>query len=148
MGLVGFALFLFIVGVLFYAFPTLGADLRLWVESMTANGPFLRPPEGVISAAIVFFLLAGVSNFATSALRFAVRRRRLKALSDAMGGVALVILSFLLTLYADRRVSGQLVIATWVAVLGGLLLIYIALGVYMHWARLVPKPGPESASRP
>jgi len=148
LGLVGLAIFLFVVGLVFYANPGLGADIRLWADRASHDGPFIRPPEGVITSAMLFFFLMGISSFATAALRFAARHRRFRALSDSLGGVGLVILSFLLSLYADRRISGQLVVATWVAVLGALLLIYISVGIYLTSVRRAPKPAPGPVTRP
>lgn len=147
-GLVGLAVFLFVVGLVFYVNPGLGADLRIWADRAARDGPFIRPPDGVITSAILFFFLMGISSFATAALRFAARRHRFRALSDSLGGVGLVILAFLLSLYADRRISGQLVLATWVAVLGLLLLIYVSLGIYFSWVRHVPSPAPGPTTRP
>lgn len=148
MGLVGLAFFLFVVGFVFYANPNLGTDLRLWSDRVVRNGLFARPPEGVITSAVLFFFLMGIASFVTATLRVVVGRHRFRALSDVIGGVALVLLSFLLSLYASRTISGQLVLATWAAVLGVLLLIYISLGIYFSWMRHVPRPGPSMTTRP
>ncbi len=147
-GLVGLALFLFIVGIVFYANPDLGAGLRLWADRVSRNGIFIRPPEGVISSAVLFFFLIGLSSFATAIVRFVIRRHRLRALSDTLGGIGLIILSLLVSLYASQRISGQLVIATWVGVLGILLLIYVTLGIYFSWVRYGPKAAPNTPARP
>ncbi len=148
MGLVGLAFFLFVVGFVFYANQNLGTDLRIWSDRAVRNGLFTRPPEGVITSAVLFFFLLGITSFITAALRVAVGRHRFRALADVLGGVGLVLLSFLLSLYANHTISGQLVLATFAAVLGILLLIYISLGIYWSWMRRVPKPGPTTTTRP
>jgi uncharacterized membrane protein len=140
MGLMGFALFLFIVGAVFYANPSLGTDLRVWSDRVAQSGIFTRPPEGVITSAVLFFFLSGVSAFVTAALRLVIGRRRYRAMSDVFSGIGAVIFAFLLSLYANFTISGQLVLATEAAAVGILLLVYISLGMYWSWMRHLPRP--------
>jgi hypothetical protein len=94
----------------------------------------------VITSAVLFFFLSGVSAFVTAALRLVIGRRRYRAMSDVFSGIGAVIFAFLLSLYANFTISGQLVLATEAAAVGILLLVYISLGMYWSWMRHLPRP--------
>lgn len=145
LGLVGLALFLIIVSLLFAANPNLIADVSLWSERVSRSGIWTRPPEGVITSAALFFGLIGASSFLVAGLRVVVGRARFRALADILAGTAAIAFAYLLTFYADRRITGQLVLALEGAVVGALILVYIGIGLIWTLGRRVPRP---EAQRP
>lgn len=145
-GLIGLAFFLLVVGIVFTVNTGLLNDLRAWWNQIIAGGLLLRPPEGIIASGVLFFALIGLSNFLTAGLRWILDRSRFGALARVLAGSGFFALAFLLTRYASRNASGQLVISAWTAVLGALLIIYIAVGLYWVRARR-PEPAGVQASR-
>jgi len=144
-GLIGVAFFLLIVGIVFTLNTNLLTDLRLWWDRILPNGISVRPPEGIIMSGIVFFGLLGLSNFLTSGLRWILDRSRFGALARILAGVGFLSLALLTWRYSLFVINGSQVISTWTAVLGTLLVIYIAIGVY--WAR-TRGPAPAGAQAP
>ena len=144
-GLIGVAFFLLIVGIVFTVNTNLLNDFRGWWDRILERGLFVRLPEGIITSGVLFFALIGLSNFLTAGLRWLFDRNRFGALARVLSGVGFLVLSFLLTQYESRAISGQLVISAWAAVLGTLLIIYIAVGLY--WVR-TRRPAPAGAQAP
>jgi len=144
-GLIGIAFFLLIVGIVFSVNTNLLADLRLWWDRILPNGIFVRPPEGIIRSGIVFFLLLGLSNFLTSGLRWVLDLNRFGALARILAGIGFLSLALLTWRYSLVAITGSQVISTWTAVLGTLLVIYIAIGLY--WIR-TRRPTPVGAQAP
>jgi hypothetical protein len=131
--LIGVAFFLLILGVVFTLNTNLLNDFRGWWDLILPGGLFVRPPDGIIRSALQFFALLGLSNFITSGLRWVLDRNRFGALARVLAGLGFASLAFLTWRYSLRTVSGSLVVSIWTAVLGGLLVIYIAVGLY--WVR-------------
>lgn len=147
-GLIGLAFFLLIVGIVFTLNSGLLNDFRLWWDRVVAGGLFVRPPAGIIESGILFFGLLGLSNFLTSGLRWLLDRSRFGALARVLAGVAFLALALLLTRYGSQAISGQLVVSIWTAVLGALLIIYIALGLYwVRTRRVIPTRAQRPATR-
>ncbi|MCI4371168.1 MAG: DUF835 domain-containing protein [Thermoplasmata archaeon] len=151
-GLIGIAFFFLTVGIVFTLNANLLNDMRTWWDSLVANGLFVRPPDGIITSGILFTALLALSNYLTSGLRWILDRNRFGALARVFAGIAFVSLAALLWRYSLRAVSGQLVISIWTAILGGLLVVYIAIGLYWSTARRRRAPAPiaqpPSASKP
>ncbi len=124
-GAVGFAFFLITVGIVFLANPGLFTDFETWVKTFTPTGGIPRPPDSMIVSAIVFFAAAGVFDFVTTGIRFAMKARPRKVLSDAMTGVAWVVLAAFTALYLWRLISGPVVIALELVVIGLLIIVYL-----------------------
>lgn len=144
-GLIGLAFFLLIIGVVFTLNSNLLNDFRLWWDRIQGNRLFTRPPDGILASGILFFALLGLSNFLTSGLRWLLDRNRFGALARVLAGGGFLVLALLFFEYEARFVSGQLVLSIWTAVLGTLLIIYIALGLYWVRAR---RPAPAGAQAP
>jgi hypothetical protein len=144
-GLIGVAFFLLTIGIVFTLNTNLLSDLRLWWDRIVPNGIFVRPPEGIITSGIVFFGLLGLSNFLTSGLRWVLDRNRFGALARILAGVGFLSLALLTWRYSLFAISGPQVISTWTAVLGTLLVIYIAIGLY--WVR-TRRPAPAGSQAP
>lgn len=144
-GLIGIAFFLLIVGIVFTLNTNLLTDLRLWWDRVVQDGIFVRPPEGIIRSGIFFFALLSLSNFLTSGLRWVLDRSRYGALARILAGIGLLSLALLTWRYSSFAVSGPQVISIWAAVLGALLVIYIAIGLY--WVRS-RRAAPSGAQAP
>jgi len=123
-GLVSFGIFLFVVGVVFMANPNIPADFQLWVEQMSYAQDFVRPPEGLMTSAILFFGLIGVLDFFQASLRFWFDRSKRRMLVDILSGIALVLLAFLIYLYSNHSIEWQMVIAIEVVAAGLLVMLY------------------------
>lgn len=148
-GLIGVAVFLVILGVVFTLNTNLLNDFRAWWDKVLAGSLFVRPPEGIIGSGIVFFGLLGISNFLTSGLRWALDRGRFGALARVLGGLGFLSLAVLIWRYSLRTISGSLVLSIWTAVLGALLVAYIAVGLYwVRSRRVVPGGIRVPTSRP
>jgi hypothetical protein len=127
LGLVSFGIFLLIVGIIFVANPNIVSDFGLWVERLTSEKHLLRPPQGLITSATLFFGLIGLSNFLVAGIRFLIDRSRRRALTDALSGVALVSFSYLIYLYGSYALTWQMVLAVEVVVCGLLVIAYSAI---------------------
>lgn len=143
--LIGVAFFLLIVGIVFTLNANLLVDLGRWWDRVRSDGLFSRPPEGIVASGIVFFALLSLSNLLTAGLRWVLDRSRFGALARILAAVGFLALALLIWRYSLETVSGTQVLSIWTAVLGTLLVIYIAIGLY--WVR-VRRPGPAAAQAP
>ena len=146
-GLIGVAFFLLIVGIVFTLNPNLLNDFRAWWDRILKFGLFSRPPEGIITSAVLFFAFIGLSNFVTAAMRWLVNRRRFGALARVLSGIGFLTLTFMVSRYATRSMSGQAVLSTWVAILGALIIVYIGVGLFWTTTRrLAPTPEAQKST--
>ena len=134
-GLVSFGIFLLIVGVVFVVNPNVVSDFGSWIEKMTKEKTLLRPYQGLIDSATLFFGLIGLSNFFLAGVRFMVNKAMRRVLADILTGVALVLLSFLIYLYGSHVLAWQMVLAI-EAVACGLLIILYSLMRYIFPKKL------------
>src|SRR5213083_679597 len=147
--LIGVAFFLLILGVVFTLNTNLLNDLRSWWDLILPGGLFARPPDGIVRSGLLFFALLGLSNFITSGLRWVLDRNRFGALARVLAGLGFVSVALLTWRYSLRAFSGSLVVSIWTAILGALLVIYIAVGLYWVRARRPAVPGARApTSRP
>ena len=123
-GLVSFGIFLLIVGTVFIVNPNLISEFRFWVRQSVNEKTLVRPPQGLIVAATVFFGLTGLSNFFVAGIRLFTYRARTGVLSDALSGVALLSFSYLIYLYGAYTVTWQVVLALEAMVCGLLIILY------------------------
>jgi hypothetical protein len=152
-GLIGVAFFLLTVGIVFTLNTDLLNDLRAWYDQLSQGGLpgalFVRPPPGIVTSGMFFFGLLGLSNFLTAGLRWILDRSRFGALARLFAGVGFLALAVLTWRYSLFAVTGPQVISIWTAVLGTLLVIYIATGLYWVRARRpVPAGTQAPTSRP
>ncbi len=124
-GILSFAFFLIIVGVVFLSNPGIFTDVEAWLKAFTPTGGVPRPPQSLIMSAVLFFAAAGVSDFVTAGIRFAITKHRRRVLADVMTGIGWVALSGLTNLYAGQVVSGPVVIASELVVCGLLIITYL-----------------------
>lgn len=149
LGLLGLAFVLISLGIVFSANPSLAAELRQWADHVTQAGPFVRPPEGVITSAALFFVIVGFLEFVSAFLRWSLRWMRTLVLSRVLTGVGDLVFAALLYLYSGFAVSGFLVLTALVAMAGVLLLVWIVVGLYWAVSRTPPRPeATEAGSRP
>lgn len=145
-GLFGVAFFLIVVGVVFYVNPNLLEELRRWWDQILAGRLLQRPPEGVITSAALFWALLGLTSFAIAGLRWAVTRSKLRTLGASLGGIGMIAFAYLLYRYSRGESSGSLVISFEAAVIGVLLIVYIASGLY--WTATRRRAALAEARRP
>ena len=126
MGIVSFGMFLIIVGIVFVVNPSLFSDLTSWIEQMTDTRHLIRPNEGVISSAILFFILIGLSNFFEAGIKLwaAVVHVRRRVFTDILSGVGLLLLAYLISLYGSHALTWQMVIGIEVIAVGLLVVLY------------------------
>ncbi len=123
-GLASFGIFILIVGIIFTVNPNLVSEFRFWVGQLTSKKTLLRPPQGLIVSATLFFGLIGLSNFFVAGIRLFTYRARTGVLSDALSGVALLSFSYLIYLYGAYTVTWQVVLALEAMVCGLLIILY------------------------
>ena len=98
LGLVSFGVFILIVGIVFVANPNLVSDFSSWIEQMTDEQHLIRPSEGLVSSAILFFGLIGLSDFFKAGIRLWIAKVMRQVLADILSGVALVLFAYLIHL--------------------------------------------------
>jgi hypothetical protein len=126
-GLVSFGVFLLIVGIIFIANPNLISDFRLWIEDMRTQETLLRPAQGLIDSAALFFVLIGISDFFLAGVRFMAHQRLRRVLSNILSGVALVSFSYFIYLYGKHSLTWQMTLAAEAIVCGLLIILYCVL---------------------
>jgi hypothetical protein len=126
-GLVSFGVFLLIVGIIFLTNPNLISDFSSWIERMTTQETLLRPTQGLIDSAALFFALIGISDFFLASVRFMARQRLRRVLSNILSGVALVSFSYFIYLYGRHALTWQMTLAAEAVVCGLLIILYSVL---------------------
>lgn len=124
LGLVSFGAFILIVGIVFVANPNLVSDFSSWIEQVTDEQHLIRPSEGLVSSAILFFTLIGLSNFFEAGIKLWIVKARRRVLADILSGVALVLFAYLIHLYGSYALAWQMVIAIEAIVVGLLVVLY------------------------
>jgi hypothetical protein len=142
--LLGIAFFLLVLGVVFYLNQALITQMGEWWDRIVRGNVLLRPPEGVISSAVLFFALLGGTYFVIGAVRWAVTRSKIRTLSASLTGVAMVAFAYLLYRYSLTEVSGPFVLSVEAAVVAVLLFTFIFGGIY--WTTIAPRPAPSGVS--
>lgn len=141
LGLVGFAFFLVILGVVFITNSQVFNQLFSWLAGMGKQGVAFRPPDGLISSAALFWALAGVSGFGMAFLRLSLQRLWVRALADVFSGVGEIVFAALLTLYGSQLMTSSEVLAVEVIVVGVLLFVYVAVGLVYGFGKRLPTAG-------
>ena len=130
LGLVAFGIFILIVGIVFMANPNLISDFSSWIKQMTDEQHLIRPYEGLISSATLFFTLIGLSNFLEASIKLWIGKARRQILADILSGVALVLFAYLIHLYGIYALTWQIVIAI-EAIAVGLLVVSYSIARYV-----------------
>lgn len=146
-GLLSFAFFLLAVAMAFGLNPNLIQDFGRWFQLMSSNHTiFVRPPEALIVASAWFFGVIGVLEFVAATVRWALRWTPMRALSRVLSGVGDLVFAILLLRYADRAISGGILLTVLVGVVAALLMIYVTLGIYWSSGRPTPGLSPTQAN--
>lgn len=124
LGLISFGIFLIIVGIVFIASPSIVSDFSSWVKQMTSQKGYVRPPDGLIIGAMIFFGLIGLSDFFKSGIRLWMGKSRRKALGNAFSGAAWVLFAYLVYLYSEQMLRAQTVLAIEIVAVGFLVILY------------------------
>ncbi|HML02547.1 MAG TPA: zinc ribbon domain-containing protein [Candidatus Bathyarchaeia archaeon] len=123
-GLISFGIFLLIIGVIFVTNPNIGAQLNTWATKMQNTQMLSRPPQEIISSAVLFFAVIGLSELLISGIRSLTYKRRWRALRTAFSGIALITFSYLIYLYGKRVLGWQIALAYEILVIGLLVILY------------------------
>jgi Flp pilus assembly protein protease CpaA len=102
-------------------------DFRQWIEAMMAQKDFARPPDGLLSSAKLFFILAGVSNCIMAGIRIAINDVKSRIISDALSGIALVLFAYFIQLYAAESITWVATLAYEIIAVGLLVILYSVL---------------------
>lgn len=132
LGLLSFGAFILIVGIVFAANPNLIFNFSSWIEQMTTQQHLIRPTEGLVSSATLFFALIGLSNFFEAGVRLLISKTRRQVLTDILSGIALVLFAYLIHLYGGYILAWQMVLAIEAIVVGVLVVLY-SIARYVLW---------------
>lgn len=124
LGLVSFGMFLLIVGFVFLSNPHIIDDVLLWFDQLIRNQVLTRPPKRLITSAVLFFGLIGLSNFLTAGIRLMIGENRRRILADTLSGVGLVSFAYLINLYVGYVLTWRMVLAIEAVVCGLLVILY------------------------
>src|SRR3989441_3887243 len=86
--LFGVAFFLLVLGIVFFLNGNLLTELRRWWDQVVAGRGAVRPPDGVVASARLFWGLLGVSNFRIALLRWVFTRSRVPTLRALLRRIA------------------------------------------------------------
>jgi hypothetical protein len=124
LGLVSFGFFLLIVGFVFTLNPNVIDDFRLWIMQISTGRMLVRPPEGLIFSAAIFFGLVSVFDFIMAGIRLAINDAKRRILADFLTGIALILFAYLIDLYGRHHLSWLGVLGTEAIACGLLIVVY------------------------
>ncbi len=119
--LISFGGLLVIIGFTFYFYPTIPSQIRVLFERLS-EGRVFRPLDYPIlwKAASLFLTSLGILSFVIAGMRVAVKEPWQKTLHDASSGIALVFLGYLVSLYGQGVLSGQMLWPIFLIMVGAL----------------------------
>lgn len=123
-GIMSFGFFLLAIGIVFTIGPNTASDLGLWVERMTTERNMVRPPEGLIAGAVLFFSLIAVSDFFQAGIGPWLNRSKRQVLANVLSGIALVLFAYLIHLYGEHLLAWHAVLAIEAIAIGLLVILY------------------------
>jgi uncharacterized membrane protein len=124
LGKVSFGFFVIVVGIVLAFNPGIFSDFGFWIEQMTNEGTIVRPSTSLITSAMLFFGMIGVSNFVMAATRAFIDKAKRRMISDILSGVALVLFAYLISLYNTYSLTWQMVLGIEVVAIGLLIVSY------------------------
>ena len=124
LGIVEFGLFIIIVGVVYTLNPQIPGSFISWVELMGDLEMLVRPPATLIRSAVTFFGLLGGSNLLTAAIRVYMDKVPRRIAQDVISAMALLSLSYLISLYGAGEMAWTSVIALEAILIGALVIAY------------------------
>jgi hypothetical protein len=135
LGLVSFGFFIIIVGIVIVVNPDVFSNIRSWIDQLTNQRAWIRPPQGLINSATLFFALIGLDSFLMAGIRFVVDKDSRRSLSEVLSGVAFVLLAYLLNLYSSYVLRLRIGLAIEIVVCGSLVIIYVVARYILPRAR-------------
>lgn len=123
LGLVGFGLFLLVVGLVFQMNTGVHTEFLTWVESMADSEALVMPPETLLNSAVLFFGLIGLSNFLTAVIRFLIDKDRGRITTDVLSGVGILAFAYLINLWSSGAVTWTMVLAYEAILVGALIIL-------------------------
>jgi len=124
LSLVSVGFFIIIVGMVFILNLNVIDDFPQWIQDMTTQQRLARPPDGLLNAAKLFFILVGVSNCVMASIRIVVNDVKSRIVADALSGVALVLFAYFIQLYAARSITWLAALAYEAIAVGLLVMLY------------------------
>jgi len=131
LGLVSFGVFLIIAALVIINFPDIFSDVVLWFRSWEVGGPNMIPVN-LIWPLIWFLAGNGIWSLALSGIRAVTGISRRKIISDAFGGMYLIVASFLFREYAVNLISLTILLPGLVVALGAMILLGAATSYMLH----------------
>lgn len=122
--IISLGFFLLAIGIVFTVSPSTVSDFGLWVERMTTEKSLVRPPDGLIASAVLFFSLIGLSDFFQAGIGPWLNRSKRQVLANTLSGIALVSFAYLIYLYGDHLVAWHAVLAIEAIAVGLLVISY------------------------
>jgi len=123
LGLVTFGFFLLILGYIFLANLWIPSEIEALFVKLSKGVP--EPPSSQLRYVFALFLgLIGASNFATAGIRVAFRQSWRRPLRDALSGVGLISIAYLVYLNSQRIITWQIVVVLGIVIIGILVILY------------------------
>lgn len=123
LGIVGFGLFLLVVGLVFQMNTGVHTDFLSWVRSMADSEAFVMPPRALINSAVLFFGLIGLSNFLEAAIRFLVDKDPGRITTDVLSGVGFLAFAYIINLWSLGSITWTMVVAYQAIIIGVLVIL-------------------------
>ena len=134
LGLVSFGFFLLTVGIIFTMNPNIIDDFRSWIIMINAAHVPVRPPDGLIYSASLFFSVVGILDFVMAGIRLAAGDLKRRALKDVLSGLALILFAYLVNLYSENYFTWEAVLGIEAIACGMLIMVY---SVGRYWFRRI-----------
>jgi hypothetical protein len=122
--IISFGFFLLAIGIVFTVNPSTVSDFGLWVERMTTEKILVRPPDGLIASAVLFFSLIGLSGFFQAGIGPWLSRSKRQVLADTLSGIAFVLFAYLIYLYGGHLLAWHAVLAIEAIAVGSFVILY------------------------
>lgn len=119
-----FGFFILALGIVFSLNTDVFSDFGFWIEQMADKGIPVRPPTSLISSAILFFGMIGISDFGIATIRVFIDKEKRRIISDILTGVALVLFAYLIHMYNAYFFMWQTVLGIEIVVIGLLVILY------------------------
>lgn len=130
LGLAGFGVFLIIVATVVLMYPDVFSNIVAWFRTWSA-GPTMIPISLVWPLAW-FLAASGVWGLIVAAIRIVGIFSPRNGVSDAFGGIFMLVVAFLLREYAMNLISVNVLWPSIVIALGGLVLLGSATSYVLH----------------
>jgi hypothetical protein len=139
--LISFGGLLVIIGLTFYFYPMIPSEIRTLFERLS-EGHVFHPLDypSLWEAAALFLTSLGLLSFVIAGMRVAVNEPWQKPLQDVSSGIALVFLGYLINLYGQDILSGQLLWPLFLIIVG----ILVALnGLFRYYLTQRKQTAPQ-----